>query len=50
MGMLIQIADNIKNKSGSSSQSFAAGVMKLGAHDEIRRFDDISRSPPPPPP
>ena len=39
MGMFLQKVDNIKNKSGSSSQNFATEVTKLGAGDEIRRFD-----------
>ena len=39
MGMFLQKVHNIKNKSGSPSQNFSAGVTKLGAGDEIRRFD-----------
>jgi len=39
MGMFLQKVDNIKNKAVSSYQNFAAEVTKLGAGDEIRRFD-----------
>jgi hypothetical protein len=39
MGMFVQKVDDIKNKSGSSSQRFAAEVTKLGAHDEKRRLE-----------
>jgi len=39
MSMFLQKVDDIKNKSGSSYQKFAAEVTKLGADDEIRRFD-----------
>ena len=37
--MFLQNVDNMTNKSVSSSQNFAAEVTKLGAGDEIRRFD-----------
>ena len=37
--MFLEKVDNIKTKSCSPSQTFAAEVTKLGAHDEIRRFD-----------
>ena len=39
MGMFLQKVDNIKNKAVSSYQNFADEVTKLGASDEIRRFD-----------
>jgi len=39
MGMFLQKVDNIKTKSGSSLKNFAAEMTKLGAGDEIRRFD-----------
>jgi len=39
MGMFLQKVDDIKTKSGSSFKNFAAEVTKLGAGDEIRRFD-----------
>ena len=39
MDAFLQKVDNFKNKSGSSSQNFAAEVTKLGASDEVRRFD-----------
>jgi len=39
MGMFLQKFDNIKTKSGSSFKNFANEVTKLGAGDEIRRFD-----------
>jgi len=39
--MFLQKVDNIKNKAVSSYQNFAAEVTKLGAGDEIRRFDGI---------
>ena len=39
MVMFLQKVDNIINKSASSYQNFAAEVTKLGAGDEIRRFD-----------
>ena len=41
MGMFLQKVDDIKTKSGSSFKNFAAEVTKLGAGDEIRRFDGI---------
>jgi len=44
MGMFLQKVDDIKNKSGSSSEDFADDVTKLGASDEIRRFDGIGQS------
>jgi len=39
MGMFLQKVDHIKTKSGSSFKNVAAEVTKLGAGDEIRRFD-----------
>ena len=39
MGMFLQKVDKIKNKAVCSYQNFAAKVTKLGASDEIRRFD-----------
>jgi len=39
MVMFLQKVDNIRNKSVISYQNFAAEVTKLGAGDEIRRFD-----------
>jgi len=39
MVMFLQKVDNIRNKSVSSYQNFAAEVKKLGAGDEIRQFD-----------
>ena len=44
MGMFLQKVDNIKNKAVSSYQNFAAEVTKLGAGDEIRRFDGTVKS------
>jgi len=41
MDMFLQKIAYIKNKSVGSSQNFAAEVTKLGADDEIRRFDGI---------
>ena len=39
MGVFLQKVYNMNNKSLSPSQNFAAEVTKLGAGDEIRRFD-----------
>ena len=39
MGVFLQKLYNMNNKSLSPSQNFAAEVTKLGAGDEIRRFD-----------
>jgi len=44
MGMFLQKFDNIKTKYGSSFKNFAAEVTKLGAGDEIRRFDGTQYS------
>jgi len=37
--VFLQKVYNMNNKSVSPSQNFAAEVTKLGAGDEIRRFD-----------
>jgi len=37
--MFLQKVHNILNQCGSSSQNFATEVTKLGAGDEIRKFD-----------
>jgi len=43
--MFLQKVDNIKTKSCSPSQTFAAEVTKLGAQDKIRRFDSTDQDP-----